>query len=142
MRTTYYVYIDGLRLPVNPDKSKCDFSASSFEYNVIELGDIVIPGTPKLKKWSFSSFLPSDTERWGCQAPGVYIDHIESIMRAAQPCALIIARFLPTGEPYIMTNTQAVITDFDTEDVFGTNDINYSIALTEYREFGARVIGG
>lgn len=142
VRSTYYIYIDGLKIPVNPDKSKRDFSLNSFEYNVIELGDIVIPGTPKLKKWSFSGFFPSDTERWRCEKPETYIDHIEGIMEASQPCEFIIARFLPTGEPYIMTNTQAIVTDFDTEDVFGTNDINYSIALTEYREFGAKIIGG
>lgn len=141
IRSTYYMYINALKIPINPDKNKRDFSANSFEYNVIELGDIVIPGTPKLKKWSFSSFFSADTERWKCEPPDVYINHIQGIMDSAEPCEFIIVRFLPDGKPYIVTNTQAIITDFDIEDVFGTNDINYSIALTEYREFGAKIIG-
>lgn len=140
VKNPYKVYIAGVRLPVNPEDVKTDEGVNTFEYNVIELGDIIIPGTPKLRKYTMKSFLPVDTERYGCREPGYYVDLFEGLMEAKAPVELIIARYLPDGTPHIQTNTQAVLTDFEYEDEFGHNDVPYTIKLTEYREIPVRVL--
>ena len=112
------MYIDGIKIPLNPEKNKRSLDIDSFEYNVIGLGDIIIPGNKKLKKWNFSSFFPADTDRWKCSPPGVYMTLIQKIIDEVRPCSFIIVQYLDDGKPSIIENTMVVINSFDIEHVF------------------------
>ena len=141
MNWDYAVYIGGIRLPVPPEKLKTTEGANTYEYNVIELGDIIIPGTPKLRKYDLESFFPADTARFGCDAPKRYVAAFEGILDRKAPVELLILRMFPDGTPHILTHTSAVLTDFAWSDEFGSNDIPYTMKITEYRDIPVTILG-
>lgn len=142
LKQDYTVYIAGMKLPLPPDKLKTTEGANTYEYNVIELGDIIIPGTPTLRKYDLEGFFPADTERWSCSAPSVYVGALERVLDSKKAVELVIIRKLPDGTPHILTHTQAVVTDFTYSDEFGSPDVPYTLKLTEYRDIPVTIVGG
>ena len=58
-----YLSRDGatIRMPVNPESYAIDSDNNNSEYNVLGVGPIMIPRTPKLKTVSWSGLLAEET---------------------------------------------------------------------------------
>lgn len=123
--------IEQIILPMLPEKIAFSSVADNTEYSIIELGNIVIPGDPKLQAISFSSIFPSMD----------YVEKINSIMEDKEIFRLILTREDLSGNDLGEINILAVIKEFKYEEKGGEiGTIFYDLKLSQYRPFGIKVI--
>lgn len=132
-----------IRLPVNPEKLPVARETDNGEYNVLGIGPIMVPRTPKQREVTISSFFPgrpfSGVLTSGAfQPPEFYIQFFESAMNEKAPILYTPARYYEDGEPF-MTGDMGfwvLVTQFTTEERGGeTGDFYYDLTLAEYRDY-------
>lgn len=119
-----------LILPVTPNKYSVTTAQNNQVFDILDTGETLIFGNPKLDKLKFSSFFPAPFHRY----PFVVGDTIEP----ADAVALILkwrtlknpARVIITDSP---VNDNFAIQNFNYEEKDGTRDIYYELSLTAYR---------
>ena len=132
-----------IRLPVNPEKLPVARDTENGDYNVLGIGQIVVPRTPSLKEVTISSFFPGRPfsgvlTSGGFQPPEFYIQFFESAMNDKAPILYTPVRYYENGEPFMTGDPgmQMVVTTFNTEERGGeTGDFYYDLTLTEYRDY-------
>jgi len=136
-----------LRLPVNPESYKISRDNNNSDYNVLGVGPIMVPRTPKLRVVTWSGLLPgrADMEAvltgGGFQPPKFYIDFLQSAMDEKAVVRFVANRYLEDGTPIFDTNMEVLVTSFHTEERGGeTGDFYYELGLTEYRDYSARTV--
>lgn len=131
-------------LPVNPDEIKSSVGSNNEDYNVLSLGPVIQPRTPKLKVVSFSSYFPGRPDSIMLQPesfkePSFYISFFEKAFKNKEILTYIPSRCYETGEAYAATEDngfQAVVTSWEYSEKGGeTGDFYYSLELTEYKDF-------
>lgn len=141
MKNRFRIYLDiggeTLMLPVLPKENPVKYPSSTKKYNIMGVGDIIVPQSPGLIKVTASSYFPGNESdplllgRW--RKPGRYIEMLE----AAREDGSIIDVLVCRGRPAHDTNISAVITNFETTDKGGEpGDVYYKLELTEYRDYG------
>ena len=128
-----------LRLPVNPEKLPVARDSDNGEYNVLGIGPIMIPRTPKQRVVTISSFFPgrvfpSVLTANEFQPPEFYITFFESAMNDKAPILYTPARYYEDGEPFMSGDSGflVLVTQFSTEERGGeTGDFYYDLELTE-----------
>jgi len=120
---------EALRLPVTPSGYSYTFETDDVVKKVQDLGEILIPGHPKLKMLEFKSFFPAHDYPYvysGAPSPYECIELIEKWMRTEEPIRLMITE---SNVNYPMR-----IKSFKPEDKEndGTGDVYYSMRLQEY----------
>lgn len=124
-----------LVFPVNPEKIEIECEANNQSYDLLNVGEVVVPGPKGLRTFSFSSYFPYH------KRPQDYIDQIEALMRDKEVVRLLITRRDMSGEHLWDSNCKAVIDSFKYEEVGGeVGTVFFEIELTEYRDFTVRVI--
>ncbi len=123
------------KIPVNPEEVEVQYPTDHKTYDVLGIGQIVVPRKPSLKAVSWEGFFPGDLDaayvNSGACSPGWYVKQFEKAMKKKQKCRLIIVR---SGS--YDTNMKCVVSDFQTKDKGGEpGDIYYSVKLTEYRSY-------
>ncbi|MCI8510831.1 MAG: hypothetical protein HFE83_02395 [Lachnospiraceae bacterium] len=131
----YLIFGQKLKLPVNPDEIEIQRAANHKTYDVLGLGEIVVPGKPALTTVSWESFFPALKEapyvNAGAKSARIYTSLFEKAMREKTVGRLIISR---SGS--FDTNMRCLIDSFQTKDKGGEpGDVYYSIELKEYREY-------
>lgn len=137
-----------LRLPVNPEKLPVARDSDNGEYNVLGVGPIMIPRTPKQRVVTISSFFPGRVfpgvlTANEFQPPEFYITFFESAMNDKAPILYTPARYYEDGEPFMSGDSGflVLVTQFSTEERGGeTGDFYYDLELTEYRDYSPRTI--
>ena len=132
-----------VRLPVNPEKLPVARDNDNSEYNVLGIGPIMIPRTPKLRVVTISSFFPGRVfsgvlTSGGFQPPEFYIQFFESAMNDKAPIIYTPVRYYENGEPFMTGDAgfEVLVTQFSTEERGGeTGDFYYDLELTEYRDY-------
>ena len=135
-----------VRLPVNPEMFPVERTTDNGDYNVLGIGQIVIPRTPKLKTVSISSFFPGRPfsgvlTSGGFQPPEYYINFFENAMFSKAVLVFTPQRFYENGEPFFTSDTsmQCVVTSFETEERGGeTGDFYYTLEITEWRDYAPK----
>lgn len=151
MQNKYGLYIASegtvVRLPVNPESYAITQDHGNSDYNVLGVGPIMVPRTPKLKTVSWSGLLPGRAELGAVvtsgafQPPKFYIDFLQAAMDEKQVVRFVANRYLEDGAPLFDTNMEALITRFKTEERGGeTGDFYYDIALSEYRDYSPKTV--
>lgn len=144
-----YLSLEGvtLRLPVNPESYTITRDNDNGSYNVLGVGPIMIPRTPKLQTAAWSGLLPGRPELGAVltagafQPPQFYIDFIQGAMEGKTPLRFVANRCLEDGTPIFDTNIEVLVTRFETEERGGeTGDFYYKIALSEYRDYSPRTV--
>lgn len=131
-----------MQLPINPETFKTTASGSNDVYNIVGIGDVVRPRTPKLKEWSWDGLFMSDpTDPLNIPGliypPSIYISCIEKAMNDKTPIKFIQNSVGLVSKWLTGANCNVVIEDFKYEERGGeVGDIYYSITLKEYRNFG------
>ena len=113
------------------------------DYNVLGIGQIVVPRTPNLREVTISSFFPGRPfsgvlNSGGFQPPEFYIQFFESAMNDKAPILYTPVRYYENGEPFMTGDPgmTCVVTTFNTEERGGeTGDFYYDLTLTEYRDY-------
>ena len=113
MPNNFGLYFSGsggvVRLPVNPSKLPEEKDNENGEYNVLGIGPIMIPRTPKLRVVSISSFFP------GRNIPGLvvgtfqaldyYVNFFQSAMDNRSVLVYTPVRYYPDGTPFMTGST-------------------------------------
>lgn len=140
IRTYYGLYFSGsggvVRLPINPEKLPITYDNDNKEYNVLGIGPIMVPRTPKLAVGSISGgLLPG---RGGDVPPETYIDFFRAAMANMEVVVFTPVRFYETGEPFASSDVgfECLITEFVYEERGGeTGDFYYDLTWTEFRDY-------
>lgn len=151
MENKYGLYIahEGtvVRLPVNPESYATTKDNDNGNYNVLGVGPIMIPRTPKLRTAAWSGLLPGRPELGAVltagrfQPPKFYIDFLEAAMDEKWTVRFVANRYLEDGSALFDTNMEALVTRFKTEERGGeTGDFYYDIALSEYRDYSPKTV--
>lgn len=136
-----------VRLPVNPETYKISRDNDNKEYNVLGVGPIMIPRTPKLRTVTWSGLFPGRPDLGAVvtagqfQPPKFYIDFLQSAMEEKARLRFVANRYLEDGSPIFDTNMEVLATSFHTEERGGeTGDFYYELGLTEYRDYSAKTV--
>lgn len=136
-----------IRLPVNPESYKISRDNDNGEYNVLGVGPIMIPRTPKLREASWSGLFPGRSDYGAVvtsgqfQPPKFYIDFLQAAMDEKARLRFVANRYLEDGTPIFDTNMEVLVTSFHTEERGGeTGDFYYELGLTEYRDYSAKTV--
>lgn len=132
-----------IRLPQNPEKLPVARPTGNSDYNVLGLGQIMIPRIPNLKEITISSYFPGRPfsgvlTSGGFEPPEFYINFFQSAMDDLEPILYTPVRYYEDGEPFMTgeTGLMVLVSQFDTEERGGeTGDFYYDLTLTEYRDY-------
>jgi len=121
-----------LIFPTNPEEIEITRKTQNFLFNVLELGEIVLPNTPDLERISFKS------QFWAERAPqasGEYIEQLNKWRDEKEPGRIVIVSEDEEGS-YHGKNALVLCDGFDTNEgrAGAEDDVYYTLNLVEYRE--------
>lgn len=136
-----------IRLPINPETLPETRAANNSDYNVLGLGQIVIPRTPNLRTVSISAYFPGRSggeylDYDGFHPPEYFIRFFERAMTEKAVLSFTPVRYDETGRRFMAEDNgfDCVVNRFDTEERGGeTGDFYYTLELTEYRDYSPSV---
>lgn len=128
-----------IALPVNPTEVTIGLEGEQSTYNLIGIGEVIIPRRRKLINLSISSFFPrmeylplSVHEYW--YKPQDYVKFFTSLLTNCTVFKVSINKYEETTG-YDGSEFNAIIKSFSTTDKGGEpGDIYYSLELSEYRD--------
>ncbi len=126
------------QLPVNPATFSVDYGMGYEDYDVIDLGQITIPGNVQNMKVSFSSFFPREYNAAYCAHPNIHkpwtmVNKIQEWRESKQPMRLHI-----TGTPI---NLACTLRTFSINEKAGAvGDLYYDMAFQQYTMIKFRTI--
>lgn len=125
-----------LTLPVNPETLGNERSADNEQLKIVGLGNIVVKKDSGLSKMSIESFFPSPNSEFYTEiSPKSCVEFINKIWKSDK-----VARIVTEGLP-VNHNMYFVIDNFNFDNNAGEEeDIYYSLSITEYIPYGARLI--
>lgn len=128
-----------VQLPVNPEDLTISGGVNNNTSDTVGQGEINDLGFSKLKELSISSFFPKNNNGelyintgGSFQGPNYYIKFFEDIKTAREPFRLIVTE--------IDINMLVSIESFEYTYQYGTDDVDYSLELKEYKEHNVRVL--
>jgi len=126
MPSLYRIYFSRdstvLSLPINPEKLPETKESDNGEYNVLGLGPVMQPRTPKLRKVTISGLFPGRRLPWMSAAvflpPSVYITFFKSAMDQKRPIVYTPVRYYENGTPFLGGGMgfECLVTSFKTEE--------------------------
>nr|DAL74681.1 MAG TPA: tail assembly protein [Caudoviricetes sp.] len=142
MRNRYKFFADiggdTIEFPVNPKEYTISYPADHKTYDILDIGEIIVPRLPSLMEVSWDSYFPGNSDDpliyghdW--MEPGDYVEAIKDAMDNQEICDLVISRYNAGGSRMYDTNISAVIADFETTEKGGeAGDVYYKIKFKEY----------
>lgn len=131
---SYAIYLNELRMPVNPETFKEDMDRSLKEYDILETGKVVVPESRGLRTFEFESIFTAERHSF-CHAwkePSVYLKFIQEHFKKKEAIDLVVSN----GTSYGLS-LKVMITTFSCEEVQAGN-YEYSIKLKEYAKSEVR----
>nr|WP_314464657.1 hypothetical protein [uncultured Clostridium sp.] len=145
MRNRYKFFADiggdTIEFPVNPKEYTISYPADHKTYDILDIGEIIVPRLPSLMEVSWDSYFPGNGDDpliYGHDRmePGDYVEAIKDAMDNQEICDLVISRYDAGGSRMYDTNISAVIADFETTEKGGeAGDVYYKIKFKEYRNY-------
>lgn len=132
-------YLQKIRLPVNPSELTISYEGENSTYNLVGVGEVIVPRLPKLATVSISSFFPRNeyvpfTTESAWYTPADYVQFFTSLLKTKSVFRFIVNRY-DDDKPMFDTNFSAVLTSFRITDKGGeTGDIYYEMSVSEYRD--------
>lgn len=146
MKNKYKFYADmggsTIEFPVNPKEYTVSYPTNHTTYDVLDIGEIIVPRLPSLMVIVWESYFPGSEDdplimghKW--KSPKRYVEAIKDAMDEEEICDLVISRYDADGSRMYDTNISAVVTNFETTEKGGeAGDVYYKIEFKEYREYG------
>lgn len=136
-----------VRIPVNPQEISISHNADNETYNVLGLGQVVVPREPELRKVEWNSFFPSSAAdpyvltAWNFQPAPFYLSLLDGYQKAKEPFSFTIDRPAGVGIPALRDSFSVILDDFKITEKGGeTGDYYYSIKLIEYKPYAPQTI--
>lgn len=141
------IYLKGydgilLKVPVNPSEIEVNENQKIEVIEVLNAGEIPIPGYSELQSLQWESFLPTLRDgnyiSNGMDAVG-FINKLRAWKKSNQPVRLVISGLFGKNLTAGNVNQLYLISDFKTKAKYGyESDIAYSIKLVEYKRLEPR----
>lgn len=128
-----------IQLPMNPQEITVSYAGDNTTYNLISLGEVIIPRNPKLATVELSSFFPRNSfidgtvsDAW--YKPEFYVEFFTQLQKRKTIFDFIINRY-DSEEHMFDTSFKAVLNDFEITDKGGeSGDVYFKITVSEYRD--------
>lgn len=129
-----------IKIPVNPKEIEMEYPTDHETYDVLGIGEIVVPKRPSLQSASWECFFPKNASdpyvNPGAKDPEYYVNFLEKARKNKQIGRLIVSR---SGS--YDTNMKCIISEFTFTDKGGEpGDVYYSLKLQEYRDYSPEVV--
>lgn len=124
---------EGFRLPVNPEKVEVSNKGNGESYDIAKLGNINIPKSVELKEFSIETFFPAQAYHFlvaDFLEPAYYIGKFEKWMEEKLP-----VRYIYVNGSFTI-NELVTIESFVYDESYGSGDVNFSLSLKKYVQFG------
>lgn len=142
---SYAVFFDynnvTLRLPVNPEQIETSSLQTNERYEILKLGQIVVPSHMELKEYSFEAEIPYSPRHYietsgGFQSADYYLKLFDEWRKSLKPVRFIASNGI--GEDI---NSLVLIEELTIIEKAGEEGDKYvSLKLVEYREFSKKPI--
>lgn len=127
-----------IQFPVNPEELTVTRASNNETIEIVKLGEVSIPKDSKLTTIEFSSFLPAENyypfilTKNQFSYPEFYIDFLNEKMNNKK-----FFRFIVSDTNI---NMLVLINNFEYKYVAGTNDVNFTLSLIEYKDFKVKEV--
>lgn len=128
-----------IAIPVNPEEITIAYPSINKTYEVLGVGEIVVPRKPGLQEISWEGFFPGsnwDPYTSEFTSPQSLVKTLTNAKKNKRNGRLIITR-----SELFDTNIRCIVEEFETRDKGGEpGDIYYSLKLKEYRPYSAQTV--
>lgn len=127
------------RLPVNPEQIETSTTQANEKYEILKLGQIVVPTHMELREYSFECEFPHEALHYNevpneFKGPDFYLNLFRKWRVALEP-----VRFIASNEGKDEINILVLIEDMTVTEKAGEEGDKYvSFKLLEYKEFGKK----
>jgi LysM repeat protein len=140
----YSFFIDGMELPIAPQKLTVKIKGNNKTLALINEGDINFLRAPGLTEITFDAVLPMLGQYSfanGYRRPDSYLNKLESLMTGKEPFRFLVSRVSPSGRLLYDTNMKVSLENYTvTEDATKGPDVTVSITLKQYISYSTKTV--
>ena len=140
----YSFFIDGMELPIAPQKLTVKIKGNNKTLTLINEGDINFLRAPGLTEIPFAAVLPMLGQYSfanGYRRPDSYLNKLESLMTDKEPFRFLVSRVAPSGRLLYDTNMKVSLENYTvTEDATKGPDVTVSITLKQYISYSTKTV--
>ena len=140
----YSFFIDGMELPIAPQKLTVKIKGNNKTLTLINEGDINFLRAPGLTEITFDAVLPMLGQYSfanGYRRPDSYLNKLESLMTSKEPFRFLVSRVSPSGRLLYATNMKVSLENYTvTEDATKGPDVTVSITLKQYISYSTKTV--
>ena len=140
----YSFFIDGMELPIAPQKLTVKIKGNNKTLTLINEGDINFLRAPGLTEITFDAVLPMLGQYSfanGYRRPDSYLNKLESLMTDKEPFRFLVSRVSPSGRLLYGTNMKVSLENYTvTEDATKGPDVTVSITLKQYISYSTKTV--
>lgn len=140
----YSFFIDGMELPIAPQKLTVKIKGNNKTLTLINEGDINFLRAPGLTEITFDAVLPMLGQYSfanGYHRPDSYLNKLESLMTGKEPFRFLVSRVSPSGRLLYDTNMKVSLENYTvTEDATKGPDVTVSITLKQYISYSTKTV--
>lgn len=140
----YSFFIDGMELPIAPQKLTVKIKGNNKTLTLINEGDINFLRAPGLTEITFDTVLPMLGQYSfanGYRRPDSYLNKLESLMTDKEPFRFLVSRVAPSGRLLYDTNMKVSLENYTvTEDATKGPDVTVSITLKQYISYSTKTV--
>lgn len=140
----YSFFIDGMELPIAPQKLTVKIKGNNKTLTLINEGDINFLRAPGLTEITFDAVLPMLGQYSfanGYCRPDSYLNKLESLMTGKEPFRFLVSRVSPSGRLLYDTNMKVSLENYTvTEDATKGPDVTVSITLKQYISYSTKTV--
>ncbi len=140
----YSFFIDGMELPIAPQKLTVKIKGNNKTLTLINEGDINFLHAPGLTEITFDAVLPMLGQYSfanGYRRPDSYLNKLESLMTGKEPFRFLVSRVSPSGRLLYDTNMKVSLENYTvTEDATKGPDVTVSITLKQYISYSTKTV--
>lgn len=140
----YSFFIDGMELPIAPQKLTVKIKGNNKTLTLINEGDINFLRAPGLTEITFDAVLPMLGQYSfanGYRRPDSYLSKLESLMTDKEPFRFLVSRASPSGRLLYDTNMKVSLENYTvTEDATKGPDVTVSITLKQYISYSTKTV--
>ena len=136
-----FIFIEGIKLPVNPEEIKLEDKQGIETVAIIDTGNVPLVGNPELQSIEFESFIPSgrydgNYQRNSRVSPESFVSSIRKFKTEGTPIQLMIGGAFGSA-----INGKFLVEQFDVSTKTGyENDLIYKIKFLQYRSHKPRKV--
>lgn len=140
----YSFFIDGMELPIAPQKLTVKIKGNNKTLTLINEGDINFLRAPGLTEITFDAVLPMLGQYSfanGYRRPDSYLNKLERLMTGKEPFRFLVSRVSPSGRLLYDTNMKVSLENYTvTEDATKGPDVTVSITLKQYISYSTKTV--